>query len=62
VVNVDHLGEPIRLLGNPIKMSNSEEAYECPPELGEHTEEVLTSVLGYKQEALGKLRADKVIN
>lgn len=62
IISVDHKGEAIRLLGNPIKMSSSKEEYACPPELGEHTEKVLVDLLGYTSEAIEKLRNSKVIN
>jgi crotonobetainyl-CoA:carnitine CoA-transferase CaiB-like acyl-CoA transferase len=41
---------PVRLVANPIKASRTPPAYRLPPpRLGEHTEEVLTSVLGWDQ-------------
>jgi formyl-CoA transferase len=61
VVEVDH---PTRgkylTVGNPIKMSDSATEVTRSPLLGEHTEEVLKQ-LGYGQEYISELRAEKVI-
>ncbi len=61
VVEVDH---PTRgkylTVGNPIKMSDSSTEVTRSPLLGEHTEEVLKQ-LGYDQEYISELRAEKVI-
>lgn len=62
LVSVDHLGEEIKLIGNPVKMSGAEQQYACPPELGEHTEEVLKSLLGYNNDKIKALREAKAIN
>ncbi len=62
VISVDHLGEEIKLIGNPVKMSGSEQKYTCPPELGQHTEEVLKSMLGYSDDKIKALREAKAIN
>lgn len=61
VIEVDHGGEPLRLLGNPIKMSNNEETFHCPPRLGENTCQVLKDVLGYSDAEIEKLQSKKVI-
>ena len=51
VVEVDH---PTRgkylTVGNPVKMSDSITEVKRSPLLGEHTEEILTKVLGYSEE------------
>ena len=48
VVEVDHPGRGKYLtVGNPIKMSDSITEVKRSPLLGEHTEEILTKVLGY---------------
>jgi formyl-CoA transferase len=61
VVEVDH---PTRgkylTVGNPIKMSDSSTEVTRSPLLGEHTDEVLKQ-LGYGQEYISELRAEKVI-
>jgi len=61
VVEVDH---PTRgkylTVGNPIKMSDSPTEVTRSPLLGEHTDEVLAE-LGYAQDQIRALRAQKVI-
>ncbi len=48
VVEVDHPGRgPYLTVGNPIKLSDSPCEVQRSPRLGEHTEEILTTVLGY---------------
>jgi CoA:oxalate CoA-transferase len=62
VVSVDHLGEEIQMVGNPIKMSKiTEEVFKGAPSLGQHTDEILSRYLGYTPEQIAKLRADKVL-
>jgi formyl-CoA transferase len=62
VVEVDH---PTRgkylTVGNPIKMSDSIPEVKRSPLLGEHTEEILTKVLGYSDKELGDIRASGAI-
>ena len=49
-------------VANPIKFSESPVEYRsAPPTLGQHTDEVLTRVLGFDAERLAQLRADDVI-
>ena len=46
----------------PIKLAGEElPARPAPPTLGAHTDEVLRDVLGYNDERIGQLRAEKVI-
>jgi formyl-CoA transferase len=47
-------------VGNPIKMSDSPTDVTRSPLLGEHTDEVLAE-LGYGQDQIAALRAEKVI-
>jgi CoA:oxalate CoA-transferase len=62
VVPVKHLGETIKMAGNPIKMSAlGEEVFEGAPTYGQHTDEILSRYLGYTPEQIAKLRADKVL-
>lgn len=50
-------GETVRMPGNPIKLSAAQPmAYTCPPALGEHTEDILGSLVGYAPEKLAALR------
>jgi len=61
VVEVDHPTRGKYLsVGNPIKMSDSPTDVTRSPLLGEHTDEVLAE-LGYGQEQIAALRAEKVI-
>lgn len=55
-------GGTVRMPGNPMKFPGTgPEKFTTPPELGEHTQKVLQSFLGYDAERLGKLRAAGVI-
>jgi formyl-CoA transferase len=58
VVEVDH---PVRgkyvSVGNPIKLSASPTVVERSPLLGEHTDEILTKVLGYTAEELAAIKS-----
>ncbi len=58
VVEVDH---PTRgkylTVGNPIKMSDSPSEVTRSPLLGEHTEEILSLVLGYSAEEIAAINA-----
>jgi len=52
----------LKILGNPIKMSEIEqEAFKRPPYLGEQTEEILKELLDYSPEQIKELRNQKVI-
>jgi len=55
-------GEKMKLLGNPIKTPGAEkETFEPPPALGEHSEAVLTELLGMQPAEIQKLRDKKII-
>jgi crotonobetainyl-CoA:carnitine CoA-transferase CaiB-like acyl-CoA transferase len=55
-------GEKVEMPGNPVKLSDAGAPdWTPPPLLGEHTGAVLSSLLGYTDEAIGSLRAAKVI-
>ena len=57
VVEVDHPERgKYRTVGNPIKLSNSPTEVVRSPLLGEHTDEVLTDVLGYDAAQIKALR------
>jgi formyl-CoA transferase len=62
VVEVDH---PTRgkylTVGNPVKMSDSVTEVKRSPLLGEHTEEILTKVLGYSGKELAEIKASGAI-
>ncbi len=62
VVEVDH---PTRgkylTVGNPIKLSDSPADVRRSPLLGEHTEEILTKVLGYNGSEIDEIKASGAI-
>lgn len=52
----------LKILGNPIKMSEIEqEKFKRPPYLGEHTGEILSELLQYSPEQIEELRSRKVV-
>jgi len=57
VVEVDH---PTRgkylTVGNPIKMSDSISEVKRSPLLGEHTDEILSKVLGFDKKAVAEIK------
>src|SRR5438270_12983518 len=62
VVEVDHPRRGKYLtVGNPIKLSDSPCEVQRAPLLGEHTEEILTSVLGYSERDVAEIRASGAI-
>ena len=63
VAEVDYgNGKKVKILGNPIKMSEiDEEVFKAPPRLGEDTEQILTDILRYSPEDIEGLRHQKVI-
>ncbi len=63
VQTVDHpTAGTIRLVGPVAKLSATPAAIRRPPPLlGQHTEEILTGLLGYDEEAITHLRAEGVI-
>ena len=62
MVEVDH---PTRgkylTVGNPVKMSDSITEVRRSPLLGEHTEEILSKVLGYCDEEIAEIKASGAI-
>jgi crotonobetainyl-CoA:carnitine CoA-transferase CaiB-like acyl-CoA transferase len=63
VVEVEYENsEKMKVLGNPIKLSESgNEVFQRPPRLGEHTDEILRSLLRRSPEEIDQLRQQKVI-
>jgi crotonobetainyl-CoA:carnitine CoA-transferase CaiB-like acyl-CoA transferase len=63
VVELSHPnGAKTRGPGNPIKLSrSSEESFSPAPLLGQHTDEVLTGILGYSADQLEALRSAGVV-
>ena len=62
-ITMAHDADPaLKLIGSPIKMSESPVSYRHPPpRLGEHTEEVLTELLALDAEAVAGLRRRGVV-
>jgi crotonobetainyl-CoA:carnitine CoA-transferase CaiB-like acyl-CoA transferase len=55
-------GEPLKILGNPIKMSEiDQESFKFPPRLGEHTAEILTKTLNYSPEEIEELKQQGIV-
>src|SRR5262249_1790777 len=62
VVEVDHPTRGAYLtVGNPIKLSDSISDVKRSPLLGEHTEEILTQVLGYDADDIAEIKASGAI-
>lgn len=52
----------LKILGNPLKMSESDqEVFKAPPRLGEDTEQILGKILGYSPEKIEELRRQGII-
>ena len=64
LVSAEHPGVgPIRMVGRPIKFPGAPQApLRPPPQLGQHTDEVLRQELGLGDEVLAQLRRDGVID
>lgn len=58
ILETEHSGMGrVKVVGFPVQFSETPASVQRrPPELGEHTEEVLTTILGYSQEEISKLR------
>jgi formyl-CoA transferase len=53
---------PLKLVGSPMKLSETPVQYRIPPSLlGEHTEEILGDVLGYDKMKIARLKEEKII-
>lgn len=63
VVEVDYgNNKKLKVLGNPIKMSEvDEEVFKRPPYLGEHTEEILRELLNYSPDQIEDIKSGKVV-
>jgi crotonobetainyl-CoA:carnitine CoA-transferase CaiB-like acyl-CoA transferase len=62
VVEVEHpQGGCVKMPGNPVKLSEQTDTYSPPPLLGQHTEEVLRSLLGKSAHEIEMLRSEGVI-
>jgi crotonobetainyl-CoA:carnitine CoA-transferase CaiB-like acyl-CoA transferase len=63
IVEVNHpLAGPIRLVGNPVRYSETPVTrYEAPPTIGQHNEEVLSGLLSMTSAQIEELRTRGVI-
>ena len=63
VVEATHRsGEKMKLIGNPIKMSQAEDKnFTPPPAVGEHTDRILQDLLNFSPPEIKQLREKKVI-
>jgi formyl-CoA transferase len=63
IVTVNHpTAGPMRMVGPPIRLHGTPAEASAPaPLLGEHTEEILTKLLGYSSETIAELRAGGVL-
>jgi crotonobetainyl-CoA:carnitine CoA-transferase CaiB-like acyl-CoA transferase len=63
VVETTHRsGEKMKLIGNPIKMSQAgEREFTPPPAVGEQTDQVLADLLKFSPQEIQKLREKKII-
>jgi crotonobetainyl-CoA:carnitine CoA-transferase CaiB-like acyl-CoA transferase len=63
VVEVEHsLGRPLKLVANPLRMSETPlNRYEPPPRIGQHTDELLSGVLGLGGSEIEELLRAKII-
>lgn len=58
----DPIVGPVKLIGSPLKLSKSPEQLTEPvPSLGQHTDEVLRTLLGYSAEQIAKAREAGVV-
>jgi succinate---hydroxymethylglutarate CoA-transferase len=64
VTEVDHHAcGPVNLINTPVKFSFSKPSIRSPPPtLGQHTEEILTDLLGMDQESIQSLREEGVVS
>jgi len=63
VIEMPHpgTGSKVKLVANPVKLSATPPSYRiAPPTLGQHTDEVLSEVLGLSPEAIADLRARNI--
>ena len=54
-------GVELTLTRSPLDQAQSPAPYRAPPQLGQHTDEVLTDVLGLSAQRIAALRAAQVV-
>jgi crotonobetainyl-CoA:carnitine CoA-transferase CaiB-like acyl-CoA transferase len=61
-IEVEHaMAGPMSMMANPIRFSEAEMQYSAPPMLGQHTDEVLSDVLGLDAQKLQDLKSKNII-
>jgi glutaryl-CoA transferase len=63
IVEVEHsLGGPLKLVANPLRMSETPlDRYEPPPRIGQHTDELLSGVLGLSASEIEELLSAEIV-
>jgi crotonobetainyl-CoA:carnitine CoA-transferase CaiB-like acyl-CoA transferase len=62
VTEIDHPKEGrMKVLGLPVKMHRTPGRIGVAPELGAHTDEILSSIAGYTAEEIAEMRKQQVI-
>ena len=63
IVEVEHsLGCPLKLVANPLRMSETPlDRYEPPPRIGQHTDELLSGVLGLSASEIEELLSTQIV-
>ena len=63
LISFDHpLGKKMKYAGNPLKLSNTkDQKYKTAPGLGEHTQDILSELLGYPSDKVAKLKKEGVV-
>jgi crotonobetainyl-CoA:carnitine CoA-transferase CaiB-like acyl-CoA transferase len=61
-VDVSYDSKKLRMLGNPVKVEGMKREYVRAPFLGEHTEEILKTMLGYSGEKIKTLKDEGIIS
>jgi crotonobetainyl-CoA:carnitine CoA-transferase CaiB-like acyl-CoA transferase len=54
-------GETVKMPGNPVKLERAKQTYTSPPTTGQHTDDILSHLLGYSAQELTQLKADGIV-
>jgi crotonobetainyl-CoA:carnitine CoA-transferase CaiB-like acyl-CoA transferase len=54
-------GETVNMPGNPVKLERAKQTYTSPPTTGQHTDDILSHLLGYNAQELAQLKADGIV-
>lgn len=61
IVSFEHKGKSFKAPGNPFKMSDLVEAFDPPPALGQHTDEILRRILKYPLKKVALLKGKGIV-